>query len=103
MARDLQMVLLGAALSEGSKTQLEAWMIADKVGDKRLRGGLPQNWGIGDKTGSGDYGTANTIAIIRPPNRAPLLVAVYYTEGPDSMEVRNTVNRQVGEIIAATF
>jgi len=58
MARDLQMVLLGAVLSEASKTQLEAWLIADRVGDKRLRAGLPQNWGIGDKTGSGDHGTA---------------------------------------------
>ncbi len=77
--------------------------IADKVGDKRLRAGLPPNWGIGDKTGSGDHGTANTIAILRPPGRAPLLAAVYYTEGPDSMDARNAVNRQVGEIIAATF
>ncbi len=103
MARDLQMVLLGAVLSEASKTQLEAWLIADRVGDKRLRAGLPQNWGIGDKTGSGDHGTANTIAIIRPPNRAPLLAAVYYTEGADAMDARNAVNRQVGEIIASTF
>ncbi len=101
MARDLQAVLLGAVLSEASRKQLEAWLIADKVGDKRLRAGLPPGWGIGDKTGSGDHGTANTIAIIRPPNRASLLAAVYYTEGPDSMDARNAVNRRVGEIVAA--
>ena len=103
MARDIQDVLLGDLLSEGSKAQLEAWLIADKVGDKRLRAGLPADWGIGDKTGSGEHGTANTIAIIRPPNRAPLLAAVYYTEGPDSMDARNAVNRQVAEIMAAAF
>ncbi|RBP17207.1 beta-lactamase class A [Roseiarcus fermentans] len=103
MARDLQAVLLGDVLSEESRRRLEAWLIADRVGDKRLRAGLPPDWGIGDKTGSGDHGTANTIAILRPPNRAPLLAAVYYTEGPDSMDARNAVNRQVGEIVAATF
>jgi beta-lactamase class A len=103
MARDLQTVLLGVVLSEASRVQLEAWLVADKVGDKRLRAGLPPGWGIGDKTGSGDHATANTIAILRPPSRAPLLAAVYYTEGADSMDARNAVNRQVGEIIAATF
>jgi len=103
MARDLQTVLLGVVLSEASRAQLEAWLIADKVGDKRLRAGLPAGWGIGDKTGSGDHGTANTIAILRPPGRAPLLAAVYSTQGPDSPDARNAVHRQVGEIIAATF
>ena len=103
MTEDLQKVLLGDALSEASRRQLEAWMVADKVGDKRLRAGLPEDWAIGDKTGSGDHGTANTIAIIRPPGRAPLLAAVYYTEGPDSMDARNAIHSRVGEIIAATF
>ena len=63
---------IGTVLSDVSKTQLESWLIADKVGDKRLRAGLPPSWRIGDKTGSGDHGTANTIAILRPPSRAPL-------------------------------
>src|ERR1700719_1405460 len=67
MAADMQKVLLGDALSDQSRRQLEAWLIDDKVGDKRVRAGLPHSWRIGDKTGSGDHGTANTIAIIRPP------------------------------------
>ena len=103
MARDLDAVLLGAALTQASKTRLEAWLIADKVGDARLRAGLPHDWGIGDKTGTGDHGTANTIAILRPPGRAPLLAAVYYTEAPDSRNAGDVVVRRVGAIIAATF
>ena len=35
MAADMQKVLLGDALSDGSRRQLEAWLIGDKVGDKR--------------------------------------------------------------------
>jgi beta-lactamase class A len=103
MARDLQTVLIGTVLSDASRTTLEAWLIADKVGDKRLRAGLPSSWGIGDKTGSGDHGTANTIAILRPPGRAPLLAAVYYTEGAEAMDARNAVHEQAAKIIVSTF
>jgi beta-lactamase class A len=103
MARDLEIVLLGEALSEASRRQLESWMIDDKVGDKRLRAGAPASWRIGDKTGSGDNGTANTIAILRPPGRAPLLAAVYYTESSAPMEARNAIHREVGAIIGEAF
>ncbi len=103
MARDLQTVLIGVVLSEASRKQLEDWLIADKVGDRRLRAGLPADWGIGDKTGSGDHGTANTIAILRPPGRAPLIAAVYCTEGQEAMDARNAVHAEVAKIIAETF
>jgi beta-lactamase class A len=103
MAEGVQKVLLGNVLSEASRAQLEAWLIGDKVGDKRLRAGLPASWGVGDKTGSGDHGTANVIAIIRPPGRAPLIAAVYYTESDASMDARNAIHKEIGGIIAETF
>jgi beta-lactamase class A len=103
MAEGVQKVLLGNVLSEGSRAQLKAWLVGDKVGDKRLRAGLPSSWGIGDKTGSGDHGTANVIAIIRPPGRSPLIAAVYYTESDASMDTRNAIHKEIGGIIAETF
>ena len=103
MARDMQAVLLGEKLSDPSRRQLEAWLIEDKVGDKRLRAGLPPSWRVGDKTGSGDNGTANTIAILRPPDRAPLLAAVYYTDSSATMDVRNAPHKEIGGIIAGMF
>jgi beta-lactamase class A len=103
IAGAMRTVLLGNVLSEASRGQLEAWLIGDKVGDKRLRAGLPPSWGIGDKTGSGDHGTANVIAIIRPPGRAPLLAAVYLTESDASMDARNAVHKEVGGIIGEAF
>ena len=41
MAADMHKVLLGDALSDASRRQLQTWLIGDKVGDKRLRAGLP--------------------------------------------------------------
>ena len=80
MAADLQKVLVGDALSDASRRQLQTWLIDDKVGDKRLRAGLPSSWRIGDKTGTGDRGSTNAVAILWPPDRAPVIATVYYTE-----------------------
>jgi len=103
MADDLNRLLLGSELTDASRRQLEAWMIGDKVGDKRLRAGLPHDWVVGDKTGSGDRGTANVVAIIRPPGRAPILATVYYTESSGTMDDRNAVCRDVGVVIGEAF
>lgn len=103
IARTLETVLTKGALSQASARQLEDWMIGDKVGDGRLRAGLPKNWRIGDKTGSGANGTANTVAVIRPPNRAALFAAVYYTGVRAPMKDRDAVHADVARVISATF
>jgi beta-lactamase class A len=103
MAADMQKVLLGDALSEASRRRLQTWLINDKVGDKRLRAGLPSSWRIGDKTGSGDHGSTNTIAILWPPERAPIIAAVYYTASSASMDARNAIHKELGALIAETF
>jgi beta-lactamase class A len=103
MAASMQRVLVGDALSESSRRQLQAWLVDDKVGDKRLRAGLPPSWRIGDKTGSGDRGSTNAVAIIWPPGRAPLIATVYYTESSAPMEARNAIHQEIGALIADTF
>jgi beta-lactamase class A len=103
MAADLQKVLLGDALSEASRSQLQTWLINDKVGDKRLRAGLPSSWRIGDKTGSGERGSTNTIAILWPPDRAPLIATVYYMESSAPTDARNAIHKEIGGLIAETF
>jgi beta-lactamase class A len=103
MAASMQKVLVGNVLSDGSRGQLQDWLINDKVGDKRLRAGLPPSWRIGDKTGTGDRGSTNAVAIIWPPGRAPLIAAVYYTESSAPVDVRNAIHKAIGGLIAETF
>jgi beta-lactamase class A len=103
MAADMQKALLGDALSDASRRQLQTWLIGDKVGDKRLRAGLPPSWRIGDKTGTGERGSTNTVAIIWPPGRAPLIATVYYTESSAPMDVRNAIHKEIGGLILETF
>ena len=61
MAEDMRKLVLGDALSAKSREQLAAWLIANKTGDSRLRAGIPREWRVGDKTGSGDNGATNDI------------------------------------------
>ena len=103
MAASMQKVLLGDVLSDASRRQLQAWLVDDKVGDKRLRAGLPPSWRIGDKTGTGDRGSTNAVAIIWPPGRAPLIATVYYTGSSASVDARNAVHKEIGALIAETF
>jgi beta-lactamase class A len=101
MVANLARLLTGDALSGESRRRLLGWLLASKTGDARLRAGVPNGWQVGDKTGSGEHGTANDIGIIRPPTRSPVLVAVYLTQSPQSFDQRNAVIASVGRLIVA--
>lgn len=51
------------------------WLRHNTTGDKLIRAAVPANWVVGDKTGSGSYGTRNDIAVLWPPKR-PIVIAV---------------------------
>lgn len=100
MLGTMRTLLLGEALSGPSREQLIAWLVANKTGDRRIRAALPRDWRVGDKTGTGDNGAANDIAILWPPGRGPILVAAYYAEAKATDEQRNAVLAEVGRIAA---
>ena len=102
MLQDLQRLLLGDALSDMSREQLTAWLRKTVTGKDTLRAGLPVDWTIGDKTGSGAHGERNDVAIVWPPNRKPLLIAAYYVNPNTDDARRNHVLAEVGRIAAAT-
>lgn len=77
MCLDMQRLLLGNALSKSSRTQLEEWLQRNETGGLMIRAGVPKTWRVGDKTGRGANGATNDIAIMRPPDRAPILLAIY--------------------------
>ncbi len=60
---------------------------------------------IGDKTGAGGYGSRSIIAVIRTPNGAPWLAAVYLTGNEADMKALNVAIARIGaammEVISA--
>jgi beta-lactamase class A len=51
--------------------------IIDGSSSLMIRAGVPKTWTVGDKTGRCGNEATNDVAIIRPPGRAPLVVAIY--------------------------
>lgn len=98
MLDDMRRLLLEDVLSTASRKQLTDWLLANTTGGSRLRAGLPQDWRVGDKTGTSDNGASNDIAIVWPLDHAPLLVTAYYAESPVPQETRNAVLAEVGKI-----
>ena len=101
MLGSMQKILLGDVLSPASRAQLLQWLDDNKVGGQRLRAGLPADWKVGDKTGRGENGSTNDVAILRPLGRAPVLLAVYLTETKAPLAERNAVHAAVAAAVSA--
>lgn len=98
MLRDLQKLALGSVLAPPSRERFVGWLLACKTGEGRLRAGLPSDWKIGDKTGTGDRGTSNDLAVAWPPRERPLLIAVYLTSATMN---RSTQNGEIAAVAGA--
>jgi beta-lactamase class A len=100
MLANLERFLVGPALSQASRQTLIGWMQANTTGDDRIRAGVPQGWLLGDKTGTGSNGSTSDIAILIPPGRAPVLLAVYITGSSLSTAEASALHAEVARIVA---
>ncbi|MER7793960.1 class A beta-lactamase [Streptomyces sp. NPDC097640] len=76
-AKDLRAYVLGDVLGRGERAQLTKWLRTNTTGDNLIRAGVPKDWVVGDKTGTGSYyGARNDIAVVWPPDRAPIVIAI---------------------------
>ena len=76
MAKNLQVYMFGDILSDEKKNLLVDWMSENSITDSLIKAGTPTGWKVIDKSGSGDYGARNDIAVIYPPNRKPIVMAI---------------------------
>jgi beta-lactamase class A len=99
MAQSLQRLVLGNLLEPHLQVQLRDWLRGNTTGAARIRASVPADWQVGDKTGTGDYGTANDIGVLWPPRRAPVAVAIYTTQGEKDAKARNDVIASAARIV----
>jgi beta-lactamase class A len=103
MARMLQRLLLLDGLSRARQDQLRNWMLGNTTGDTRIRAAVPAGWQVADKTGTGNYGSANDIAVIYPPGRAPILMAIYSRQLARDADARSDVIADATRIVLNIF
>jgi beta-lactamase class A len=100
MAQTLRTLALGSALSEAGRSQLVRWMEANTTGAKRLRAGVPADWRVADKTGTGSRGSTNDVGLVWPPGRAPRVVVAYLTECRAPADAREAALADVARAVA---
>ncbi|MFC6880271.1 MULTISPECIES: class A beta-lactamase [Actinomadura] len=88
-ARTFAELTAGTGLHPSDRARVVAWLKASLTGATRIRAGLPKDWTVGDKTGTGgarNHGTANDIAIVWPPrSNAPLILSVLTNRATDGV------------------
>jgi beta-lactamase class A len=104
MAATMRKLLAGDALSAASRDRLARWLIGTMTGDARLRAGFNPARTIGDKTGTGERGAANDVAVVwTKKGAAPWFVTVFYSAPNATPAERDATIAEAGRIVARTF
>jgi beta-lactamase class A len=98
MAQNLRRLVLGKVLAPDSRERLAGWMVNCKTGDNRLRGGLPKDWRIGDKTGNNGKDAAGDIAVAWPKPEAPVLICAYTQGGSPTAAQLEAIFAEIGRV-----
>ncbi|MEV0848218.1 class A beta-lactamase [Streptomyces sp. NPDC049954] len=96
-------LLLGKVLDPEDRARLGAWMRANRTSDDKFRAGLPADWALADKTGSGDWGTSNDAGVAFPPGRAPILLTVLTTRHTADAEGDNALVAEVARLVVGAL
>ncbi|RBQ06460.1 class A beta-lactamase [Micromonospora sp. LHW51205] len=99
LAGSLRAYTLGEALPPADRDLLLSWMRASTTGSGLVRAGVPAGWQVADKSGTGGYGTRNDIAVVWPPDSAPIVLAVMSSRGSRDAKPDDTL---VAEAARAT-
>ncbi|MEU2561358.1 class A beta-lactamase [Streptomyces longispororuber] len=104
LAKDLRAYVLGDVLAEPEREQLATWLRTNTTGDKVIRAGVPKNWVVGDKTGTGSYyGARNDIAVVWRPNAAPLVMAILSHRADKDATPDDTLIARAASVVAETL
>lgn len=101
MRASMNELLLGSTLSAASRERLQGWLVACTTGGKRLRAGLPPDFRAGDKTGTGNNGATNDLAIAWPKAKPPLLIAAYSVGSSASTERLSEMLASAARLVVA--
>jgi len=98
LATSLQAFAVSDLLPTEKRTILTDWMRGNATGDALIRAGAPTDWEVDDKSGAGSYGTRNDIAIVWPPNRAPIVIAVLSSRDTQNATYDNTLIAEAAKV-----
>jgi beta-lactamase class A len=100
MADSMLRIFTQEVLTIPARAMLIEWMTASRVGLDRVRAGIPRSWQSADKPGTGNNAAFNDLAIVWPPERRPIFIAVYMSESRLSPAELAAAHADIGRIVA---
>jgi beta-lactamase class A len=100
IAGTFRTLVLGDHLDPADRNLFTEWLVGNRTGDERIRAGLPAGWRVGDKTGTGSYGTANDVAVVWPPDAAPIVLAVLTSRATENATRDNALLAEAAAVAA---
>lgn len=85
-AGNLREYVFGGVLEDDEATTLTDWMKATQTGDTLIRAELPEEWTVGDKSGTGYYGSRGDLGIVWPDDGGPIIISVLSSKDEQDAE-----------------
>lgn len=103
LAINMKALTVDHVLPNDKRSILTDWMKGNTTGDELIRAAVPEGWEVGDKTGAGAYGTRNDIAIVWPPNRDPIIIAILSSRDTENATYDNELIAKAAKLVLNSF
>lgn len=104
LGEGLRRYALGDALAPEVRDVYTGWLTGSTTGDATIRAGAPAGWVVGGKTGSaGRYGSRNDVAVLWPPDRDPVVLAVLTDRPEVDAEPDDVVLAAAASVVLAAY
>ena len=98
MARSLAAFAVAGELEPADQRALGGLLRRNTTGDDLIRAAVPEGWRVGDKTGTASYGTRNDVAVLQPPGRDPIVLAILTRQGEPDAEPDDSLVAEAARI-----
>ncbi|MFF5468591.1 class A beta-lactamase [Streptomyces achromogenes] len=103
IAGSLERLTLGRALRRADRERFTGWLKGNTTSEQRFRKGLPSAWVVADKTGTGDYATANDIGVAWTTRGTPVVLAVLSDKSAKDAPVDQALIAEAAAVVARTL
>ncbi|WP_018569809.1 class A beta-lactamase [Streptomyces sp. PsTaAH-124] len=103
LGASLERLTVGDELSGAAREQLLTWLKGNTTSAARFRAGLPRGWVVGDKTGTGDYASANDIGVAWTTRGTPLVLVVLTSKDAPDATVDEALIADAAAVLADTL
>jgi beta-lactamase class A len=104
LADGLATYALGDALLPDVRDAYVGWLTGSTTGAGTIRAGTPEGWVVGSKTGAaGRYGSRNDLAVVWPPDGAPVVLAVLTDRAAVDAEPDDALIAQAAAVVLGAY